>query len=60
MVVDSAERQTAAVYSDTSEVLELKSQIQESTAQVAALKVALKSDRNLPQCYYCKQRGYVQ
>jgi len=50
--VDSGERQTAAVHSDTSEVSELKSQIQELTAQVAALQVAKKSDRNLPQCYY--------
>ena len=60
MVVDSGERQTAAVYSGTSEVSELKSQIQELTAQVAALKVAQKSDKNQPQCYYCKQSGHVQ
>ena len=60
MVVDSDERLTAAVHLDTSEVLELKSQIQELTAQVAVLKVAQKSDRNLPQCYYCKQWGHVQ
>jgi len=56
MVVDSGERQTAAVYFGTSEVSELKSQIQELTAQVAALK----SDKNQPQCYYCKQFGHVQ
>jgi len=54
MVVDSGEWQTVAVYSGTSEVSELKPQIQELTAQVAALKVAQQSDRNPPQCYYCK------
>ena len=60
MVVDGGERQTAAVHSGISEVSELKSQIQELTAQVEALKVAQKSDRNPPQCYYCKQPGHVQ
>jgi len=60
MVVDSGERQTVPVYSGTSEVSELKSLIQELTAQVAALKVAQKSDKNQPQCYYCKQFGHVQ
>ena len=59
MVVDNDERQTAAVHSDASEVSELKSQIQELTAQVAALKVAQKN-RNPPQCYYCKQPGHTQ
>ena len=49
-----------AVRSGISEVSELKSQIQELTTQVAALKVAQKSDRNSPQCYYCKQPGHVQ
>jgi len=60
IVVDSGERQTAAVYSGTIEVSELKSQIQELTAQVTALKVTQQSDRNPPQCYYCKQPGHVQ
>jgi len=60
MVVDSGERQTAAVYSGASEVSELKSQIQELTAQVAALTVAQQRDRNPPRCYYCKQPGHVQ
>ena len=59
MIVDSGERQTAAVHSGTSEVSELKSQIQELTAQVVALKLAWKSDRNPLQCYYCKQPGHV-
>ena len=36
MLVDCDERQTAAVHSDTSEVLELKSHSQKLTAQVAA------------------------
>ena len=60
MVVDSGEQQTAAVYSGATEVSELKSQIQELTAQVAALTVAQQSARNPPQCYYCKQPGHVQ
>ena len=58
MVMNNDERQMAAVHLDASEVSELKSQIQELTAQVAALNVAQKS-RNPLQCYYCKHLGHT-
>ena len=58
MFVDNS-REIAAVQSETSELPKLKTQIQELTAQVAALTTQ-KSTKKPIQCFYCKQAGHIQ
>ena len=49
----------AAARSETSKLPKLKTQIQEFTAQVAALSTQ-KSTKKPIQCFYCKQAGRIQ
>ena len=59
MVVDDNSREVAAVQLETSELPKLKTQIQELTAQVAALTTQ-KSTKKPIQCFYCKQADHIQ
>ena len=49
----------AAVQLGTSELPKLKTQIQELTAQVAAMTTQKSTNKPI-QCFYCKKEGYIQ
>ena len=59
MIIDDSSKEVAAVQSETSELPNLKAQIQELTVQVAALTTQ-KSTKKSVQCFYCKQAGHIQ
>ena len=59
MVVGENSRDVTAVQLETSELPKLKTQIQELTAQVAALTTQ-KITKKPIQCFYCKQAGHIQ
>ena len=59
MVVDDNSREVAVVQLETSELPKLKTQIQELTAQVAALTTQ-KSTKKPIQCFYRRQAVHIQ